>query len=279
MTRPLRIDRILANLGYASRAEAKILVARHRVRVNGVVVERPDQSAAPDTVTLDHEPLDHPNGIIVVANKPVGLVCSHDEREGPRVFDLVPPRWLQRNPKVVTAGRLDKDSSGLIVITDDYQLVHRLTSSKRHVEKLYEVTVDADITDQTIERFASGTLLMADDPVPCRAAPVSLLGPRRARVTLTEGRNRQLRRMFQACGLRVETLHRLSFGPWQLGDLPEGEWVDVAEPGGGSDAGSGSEAGDPASGPGNEASDPGNEEGDYDPATVVEADSGRTSES
>ena len=228
VARPLRVDRILANLGYASRAEAKMLVSRHRVRVNGVVVDRSDQSAQPDTVTLDHEPLDHPNGIVVMAHKPVGLVCSHDVREGPLVFDLVPPRWLQRNPKVVTAGRLDKDSSGLIIITDDYQLVHRLTSPKRHVEKLYEVAVDADITDSVIERFAGGELLMAEDPVPCRPARVVLLERRRARVILTEGRNRQLRRMFEACGVRVETLHRLSFGPWQLGDLPEGGWIDVS---------------------------------------------------
>ena len=227
MTRALRIDRILANLGYASRAEAKVMVARHRVRIDGRVVERPDQTAQPEQVTLDHEPLDHPSGILVVANKPVGLVCSHDEREGPRVFDLVPPRWLDRNPQVITAGRLDKDSSGLIVITDDYQLVHQLTSPKRHVTKLYEVTVNGDITEDVVDRFSSGTLLLTDDPVPCRPAPVSLLEPRRAHVTLTEGRNRQLRRMFQACGLTVETLHRLSFGPWELGDLPEGEWRDV----------------------------------------------------
>ena len=230
MARPLRIDRILANLGYGSRADAKTLIARHRVRINGVVVDRPEQTAHSDTVTLDQEPLDHPNGILVVAHKPVGLVCSHDEREGPLVFDLVPPRWLLRNPKVVTAGRLDKDSSGLIVITDDYQLVHRLTSPKRHVEKLYEVTVDSAISDELISRFASGELLLNDDPVPCRPAPVTLLGPGRALVTLTEGRNRQLRRMFQACGLHVDTLHRLSFGPWELGDLAEGRWMDVRVP-------------------------------------------------
>ena len=230
MSRPLRVDRILANLGYASRAEAKVLVQRHRVRVNGVVVERPEQSAHPGEVTLDHEPLDHPNGIVALLHKPVGLVCSHDEREGPRVFDLVPERWLQRNPKVVTAGRLDKDSSGLILITDDYQLVHRLTSPKRHVSKLYDVTVNGDITAEVIERFASGALLLPDDPVACRPAPVTLIDARRAQVTLTEGRNRQLRRMFEACGLTVETLHRVRFGPWELGDLAEGQWADAPNP-------------------------------------------------
>jgi 16S rRNA pseudouridine516 synthase len=227
MSRAPRIDRILANLGYASRADAKIMIARHRVRVNGVVVTRPDQTAAPETVTLDHERLDHPNGIVVLVHKPVGLVCSHDDREGPLVYDLVPPRWLDRNPKVITAGRLDRDSSGLILVTDDYQLVHRLTSPKRHVAKVYEVTVDGMVSDQIVERFASGELLLVDDPVPCRPAVVTRLAPNQARVTLTEGRNRQLRRMFQACGLHVETLHRLSFGPWELGDLPVGVWCDT----------------------------------------------------
>lgn len=229
MTRQLRIDRILANLGYASRSEAKVLVARHRVRVNGELVARADQLADPSSVSLDNDPLERAEGILVMVHKPLGVVCSHDEREGPRIFDLLPPRWVRRNPQVVSVGRLDKDSTGLILITDDYPLVHRLTSPKRHIDKVYEVTTDDDITDQVVERFASGELLMADDPVPCRPALLLKTDPRSARVTLTEGRNRQLRRMFAACGLHVQSLHRTDFGPHHLGDLGIGQWRDVGD--------------------------------------------------
>jgi 16S rRNA pseudouridine516 synthase len=230
MTRPLRIDRILANLGYASRTEAKVLIGRHRVRVDGRVVTRGEETADPMAVTLDGEFLDRPLGILSMLHKPLGYVCSHDEREGPRVFDLVPERWLRRNPQVISAGRLDKDSTGLIVITDDYPLVHRLTSPKRHVSKVYEVVVDGEITADTVERFAGGQLVMAEDPLPCRPAAVVVSAPNRASVTLTEGRNRQLRRMFAACGLHVEQLHRTAFGSLRLGDLPEGQWSDVEGP-------------------------------------------------
>ena len=226
----LRVDRILANLGYASRAEAKILVARHRVRVNGEIVTKPEQLADPLALTLDNEPLDRPAGILAMLHKPVDVVCSHDEREGIRIYDLVPERWLLRNPQVISAGRLDKDSSGLVLITDDYALVHRVTSPKHHVKKVYEVSVDGEITPEIVTKFASGELLMATDPVPCRPAQVETTGPTTALVTLTEGRNRQLRRMFAACGLTVESLHRISFGSVVLGDLPEGQWLDVDGP-------------------------------------------------
>ncbi len=225
-----RIDRILANLGYGSRTDAKVLVARRRVRIDDELVVRPEQLADPSRVTLDHEPLDRPTGISVVLHKPLDVVCSHDEREGTRVFDLLPPRWLGRNPQVVSAGRLDKDSTGLIFITDNHELVHRLTSPKRHVTKRYEVRVDGEITPETVERFASGELLMAGDSVPCRAATLTILGPRHAEVILTEGRNRQLRRMFVSCGLTVEALHRTDFGSLSLGELGEGEWRDIEKP-------------------------------------------------
>lgn len=227
MNKKLRIDRILANYGYASRAEAKVLVARHRVRIGSTIVRKPEELADPSEVSLDNEPIERPLGVLVMLNKPLGVVCSHDEREGDRIFDLVPERWLRRNPQVVSAGRLDKDSTGLVVITDDYALVHRLTSPKHHVNKVYEVQVDGDITDSVVEKFASGTLLIADDPVVCKPAKLELTTPRCARVTLTEGRNRQLRRMFAACGLTVETLHRVAFGNLEIGTLAEGAWCDV----------------------------------------------------
>jgi 16S rRNA pseudouridine516 synthase len=225
-----RIDRVLANLGYASRSEAKILLRQGRVRHMGIVIKNPDCQVIPAEITLDGEALERPGGILVMVNKPLDVVCSHDVREGTRIFDFLPPRWLKRNPQVISAGRLDKDSTGLLLITDDHVLVHRVTSPRHHVTKRYEVQVNGPILPSTVERFESGELLIDGDPIPCRTAPIRLLDDNRAEVTLTEGRNRQLRRMFAACGMHVEALHRVAFGALELGDLAEGTWIDVVGP-------------------------------------------------
>jgi len=222
-----RLDQLLANLGYCSRREARDLIRSGRVTVRGAVVDDFGAKANPAEVRLDGEPLDHPAGLLLLLHKPVGLVCSHDEREGPNVYDLLPPRWRARNPPVTSIGRLDKDTSGLLLLTDQSELVHRLTSPKHKVPKVYHATLATDLPAGLAALFASGTLVLDGEAAPCAPAELSLLGPREAELTLTEGRYHQVRRMFASQGCEVLTLHRARFGPLDLGDLPAGQWREL----------------------------------------------------
>ena len=230
----LRLDRVLANLGYATRSTAAGLLRDGRVLVDGVEMRDAATKVDPQAVTLDGEPLDHPCGVLVALHKPAGLVCSHDESEGPLVYDLLPFRWTARTPVVTSAGRLDKDTSGILILTDDSPLVHRLTSPKHHVTKEYEAILDRPVPADAVEVFASGTLTLRNENRPCAPADLAVTGERTCTVTMTEGRYHQVRRMFSAIGAEVESLHRRVFGPWRLGvdglDLAPGEWCDINPP-------------------------------------------------
>jgi 16S rRNA pseudouridine516 synthase len=222
-----RLDQVLASLGYGSRRDAHALIAEGRVTIAGVAAYDGGQKVDPTEVLIDREPLDHPAGLLLLLNKPVGLVCSHDEREGPNVYSVLPARWRQRNPAVTSIGRLDKDTTGLLLLTDQSPLVHRLTSPKHKVPKVYHATVDRDLPPDIAAVFASGTLRLEDDAEPCAPAELRVLGPREAEVTLIEGRYHQVRRMFARCGTTVLTLHRSRFGSLDLGDLPLGMWREL----------------------------------------------------
>ena len=223
-----RLDQILSSLGYCSRNEARTLVREERVLVKGEPVRDTGVKVNPEDVTFDDEPLDHPDGILVLMNKPVGLVCSHDGREGPAIYSLLPERWMRRNPTVTSIGRLDKETSGLILVTDQSALVHTLTSPKHKVQKHYLATLDRDLSQAEFERlrdcFAAGTLQLEDEKTPCAAAELQLRSPRQALLILTEGRYHQVRRMFAAMSFTVVALHRERFGAMDLGELKPGEW-------------------------------------------------------
>ena len=222
-----RLDQLLANLGYCSRREARDWIKAGRVTVRGGVVDDFGAKAADGDVRVDGEPLDHPGGLLLLLHKPVGLVCSHDEHEGPNVYSLLPPRWRARNPAVTSVGRLDKDTSGLLLLTDQSELVHRLTSPKHKIPKVYYATVGTDLSPALVPLFASGTLLLKDEIAPCAPAELKLLSPRAAELTLTEGRYHQVRRMFASQGAEVLTLHRAGFGHLGLGDLAPGQWREL----------------------------------------------------
>ncbi|HRI82658.1 MAG TPA: pseudouridine synthase [Opitutaceae bacterium] len=222
-----RLDQLLANLGYCSRREARAWIDARRVTVNGIVADDPGQKAASAAVQVDGEPLDHPDGLLLLLHKPAGLVCSHDEREGPNVYSLLPPRWRARNPQITSIGRLDKETTGLLLLTDQSALVHRLTSPKHKVPKIYRATVDRDLTPDLIPLFAAGTLQLEGEKEPCRPAELQITAPHEAELTLTEGKYHQVRRMFAATGRTVLTLHRARFGELDLGDLPPGQWREL----------------------------------------------------
>lgn len=216
---------MLASLGYCSRREARDWVRAGRVTIAGTAADDSAQKAAPAAVRVDGEPLDHPDGLLVMVHKPRGLVCSHDEGEGPTVYSLLPARWRERNPPVTSVGRLDKETSGLLLLTDQAQLVHRLTSPKHKVPKVYRATTDRDLPDELVAQFASGTLQLDGERAPCAPAELRIVAPRKADLTLTEGKYHQVRRMFAAaCGATVLSLHRERFGDLTLGDLKPGAW-------------------------------------------------------
>jgi len=222
-----RLDQLLANLGYCSRREARGWIQAGRVTVRGTVNDDFGAKADPADVRVDGEPLDQPDGLLLLLHKPVGLVCSHEIREGPTVYSLLPPRWRERNPPVTSIGRLDKDTSGLLLLTDRSELVHRLTSPKHKVPKVYRATLGADLSAALIPLFASGTLVLPDEKTPCAPAELKILSTREAELTLTEGRYHQVRRMFASQGLEVLALHRARFGHLELGDLPAGRWREL----------------------------------------------------
>lgn len=222
-----RLDQLLANLGYCSRREARAWVAAGRVTVRGAVADDFGAKADPAEVRVDGEPPDHPDGLLLLLHKPLGLVCSHDVGEGPRVYDLLPPRWLARNPPITSVGRLDKDTSGALLLTDQSALVHRLTSPKHKVPKIYRATVDRDLAPELVARFAAGTLLLDGEREPCAPAALKILSAREAELTLTEGKYHQVRRMFAAGGATVVMLHRAQFGVLTLGDLAPGQWGEL----------------------------------------------------
>jgi 16S rRNA pseudouridine516 synthase len=144
---------------------------------------------------------------------------------------VLPSRWRLRNPPVTSIGRLDKDTSGLLLLTDLSPLVHRLTSPKHKVPKTYVATLNADVSpsraDEIAAIFASGTLLLEDEKDPCAPASLVMRDPRIAELILTEGRYHQVRRMFASQGFTVTALHRERFGDLTLGDLAPGQWRDL----------------------------------------------------
>jgi 16S rRNA pseudouridine516 synthase len=226
MTVLKRLDQALSNLGYCSRREVRYWIRDKRIRIHGELANNASQKVDPAFVTVDNEALDHPGSILIMLNKPLDYVCTHEVSEGQRIYDLLPPIWQARNPQVISVGRLDKDTSGLILITDQSDLVQKLTSPKHHVDKVYVVTVEKPLDPAMVEQFSAGVQLISE-PEPCLPAKLDIIDLHTAKVTLNEGKYHQVRRMFAACGNHVVALHREQFGQYSLGDLASGEWRDL----------------------------------------------------
>jgi 16S rRNA pseudouridine516 synthase len=219
-----RLDQLLSSLGYCSRREALAFVKEGRVKLDGAVVKRSDQRVDSALITVDDLPLEAPEGLLAMLHKPVGYACTHSVDEGPNIYELLPAHWPDRNPAVTSVGRLDKDTSGLLLVTDIGSLVHRYTSPKSEIEKTYLVEVDRELDPALVDVFAKGDLMLRSEEKPCLPAKLEIVSPNTARLTITEGRYHQARRMFASQGWHVEKLHRERFGPYGLEDLAEGEW-------------------------------------------------------
>jgi 16S rRNA pseudouridine516 synthase len=219
----MKLLRTIANLGYGSRRDVIAMIGEGRVTdARGELLYADDEPAHAD-VRIDGEPLDPPAGLLLMLHKPVGYTCSTKDR-GRLVHDLLPPRFARRSPQLSTVGRLDRDTSGLLLMTDDGALLHRIISPKSKLPKVYEATLAQPLRGDAATIFASGTLMLESEKTPLLPAELELLLPTRARLTLHEGRYHQVRRMFAALGTHVEALHRSRVGGLALDGLPEGEW-------------------------------------------------------
>lgn len=201
-------------------------IKQGRVQCGGRPVGKTAQKVDPLQVLVDGEPVPFVHGLYVALHKPVGYTCSHHDCGG-LVYDLLPGQWLRRSKGVSTVGRLDKETSGLLLLTDDGSFVHALTSPKRHVDKVYEFECSGGVPPEAVELFAAGTLVLDGETTPCLPASLELTGERCGRLTLQEGRYHQVRRMLAAVGAPVIRLHRSAIGPLRLDSLgiAPGEWV------------------------------------------------------
>jgi 16S rRNA pseudouridine516 synthase len=223
----MKLVKHIANLGYGTRREVGQMIARRRVtRRDGGVLAEGDQFTH-DDVLVDGQPLDPPLGALIMLHKPVGYVCSTTD-SNPLVYELLPPRFRARSPIMAPVGRLDRDTSGLLLLTDDGKLNHRITAPRTHLPKTYEARLATDLRGDEQALFASGTLMLDSETEPLLPASLEILAPRRVRLTITEGRYHQVRRMFAAVGNHVESLHRTAIGSLTLDDLPSGSWRTLA---------------------------------------------------
>lgn len=219
----MRLLRLIANLGYGSRKEVLAIFREGRITdVDGEVLYS-DDKVEHARVRIDGEPLDPPHGMLLKLHKPAGYTCSTSD-PGQIVYDLLPPRFRRRKPVLATVGRLDRDTTGLLLMTDDGKLLHKIVSPRSKLPKVYEATLARDLRGDEANKFASGKLMLESEREPLAPATLEVLGPRQARLTLTEGRYHQARRMFAAVGNHVEALHRSRVGGLDLGDLPMGQW-------------------------------------------------------
>ncbi|TWG89756.1 16S rRNA pseudouridine516 synthase [Luteimonas sp. J16] len=219
----MKLLRLLANLGYGSRREVLAMFREGRVTDADGEVLYADDRVEHARVRLDGEPLDPAPGMVLMLHKPVGHTCSTKDA-GRLVYDLLPPRFRLRNPVLSTVGRLDRDTSGLLLMTDDGQLLHRIISPRSNLPKTYEAELAAPLRGDEAALFASGTLVLESEDTPLRPAVLEAIAPTRARLTVTEGRYHQVRRMFAAVGNHVQALHRSRIGGLDLGDLAPGQW-------------------------------------------------------
>jgi pseudouridine synthase len=229
MSGSVRLDRLLANLGYGSRREVQALARAGAITLDGVQVPKADARIAltpdlPQRMLVDGRPLDPLPGVALMMHKPVGVTCSHKEA-GELVYGLLPSRWRMRDPAISTVGRLDKDTSGLLLLTDDGDLLHRIISPRRHVAKRYLATLARPLRGDEGAIFAAGDLMLEGEDKPLAPAVLEPLSEKLARLTITEGRYHQVRRMFAAVGNHVEALHRDRIGGLDLpADLEPGRY-------------------------------------------------------
>ena len=216
-----RLDKLISNQTGYTRKEVKELLHAKRVQVNNQMITKPETKIdlEKDIILLDNQELKIQKNIYLILNKPKGYVSATEDNFDKTVLELVPEKYQHRT--LFPAGRLDKDTTGLMIITDDGVFAHDILSPKKHIQKTYLVTIDIPITEEMQEGFQEGVSLI--DGV-CKASELKKIDTYQAIVTLTEGRYHQIKRMFGVYKAKVLELKRLSMGNFTLPeDLPEGK--------------------------------------------------------
>ena len=216
-----RIDKIISSQTNYSRKDVKKLILQKKISVNGKVAKKPEQKVneQQDEIYIDGNKLEIKKYIYLILNKPKGYISATEDRTAKTVLDLVPEKYMRRG--LFPAGRLDKDTTGMMIITDDGEFAHNILAPKKHIEKTYRVQIDIDITDEMREKFKQGIVLK--DHV-CCPATIVVEDKNTALITITEGKYHQIKRMFGCFGAKVVNLRRISMGGLQLpGDLKEGQ--------------------------------------------------------
>jgi 16S rRNA pseudouridine516 synthase len=224
----MKLVKLLANLGYGSRKETQRLIRSGAVTDDTGTVLGESEVPPHARILVRGEPLDPPSPLVLMLHKPDGYTCSTED-PGDTIYDLLPPRFALRNPGLNPVGRLDKDTTGLLLLTDDGKLLHRIIHPKSNCLKVYQVQLDRPLEGHEAALFASGTLVLNSETRPLLPAKLEILGDKEALVTLHEGRYHQVRRMFAAVGNHVLGLKRISIGGLTLPDeLEEGEWRELS---------------------------------------------------
>ena len=222
-----RLDKIVSNQTGYSRKEVKELVRNKRIMVNDVVVCKSDIKVDPinDLISLDGENINVKKKVYLMLNKPKGYVSATEDKELPTVLELVPIEYSHRD--LFPAGRLDRDTTGLMLITDDGEFAHNILSPKKHVKKTYNVTIDIPMTEEMVSGFKEGVNLIDGE---CKSAGLEITGQYTGVVTLVEGRYHQIKRMFGCFGAKVVELERIGMGNFFLpSDLELGECREFTE--------------------------------------------------
>ncbi len=220
----MRLQQVIFSQGFGTRHECDGLIIQGRVSVNGVVIDDPDAEVDVENLTfsVDGKVWEYCEKAVVALNKPAGYECSQKPIHHPSVMTLLPPPLRVRNVQPV--GRLDEDTTGLLILTDDGVLQHRLIHPKKHVAKVYYVTCKHPIDEKMLQKLMAGVVL-DDSPKPVVAQAVEKIDQTHFTMTLTQGKYHQVKRMVAAVGNRVEALHRTSFGRYNLPEsLKEGQW-------------------------------------------------------
>lgn len=223
----VRLDKLLSNLGYCSRKEVAGLVKSGALTdLDGQTFKKSSVKVEPDQVLLDGELLDA-GELLLILNKPPGYTCSHRDHP-PLIFELLPSRYRHRVPKLSCVGRLDKDTTGIILLTDNGQLLHRLISPNWKVDKVYLVEASKPVTDTQVARLAQGGWCLPDDDKPLAPARCRKTGECSLELILVEGRYHQVKRMMEAVGNPLLKLHRSQFADYTLDGLEEGQWRNLS---------------------------------------------------
>ena len=224
MAKPLTLEKILFSQGFGTRRYCSDLVYADLVKVNGVLAEDPEEKIATENLQLevDGKDWEYHEKAYVAFHKPVGYECSHKTSHHPSVYGLLPQPLIERGIQCV--GRLDWDTTGLLLLSDDGQFIHKMTSPKKNIGKIYDITTAEPITQQQIDHLLNGVIL-DDDPKPCFAKACTQKGDQLLAMTIVEGRYHQVKRMLAAVGNHVAKLHRSTIGAYAIpDDLAEGQW-------------------------------------------------------